>query len=441
MFQTGQVTLTYNKGGDDVTGDLPAKATAKYGEKVGLAGPGNLAKPNATFAGWKLDEDETIYQPGDQVTLEKSRTATAQWTSAKHTVTFNTMGGSDVPSQEVVHGEKLATVTPPTQKDKVFMGWKEQGKENKEAYFDLTSAINEDKTLIAIWQDPVQKINDGDTVEEQFIKVTFNEGAHGKLKLDDAEQTSPVIYKVAKDLSFEDAQAKGMAVPSINPAKYYKAVDVNEGWDQPLALNGQDITFIAQYVPEADVIPIDPRVTPDDKLQEEKPEGMVLVEFVVDENEAYMEGITKYYVAVNKEVNVPSPLVFNKIGNNHFKGWIFNNQVTMKINGSFDKDTKISDKLLEKPKIYVKMPVSGIDLIKIESITPGARGKLEVISGGTTRIYEDGQITTKVRQGRKIVEQKVHGFKLEKALKSGDMINFWATNENGDSEVYKYIVL
>ena len=344
------------------------------------------------------------------------------------------MGGSNVPKQEVVHGATLKAVTPPTQKDKVFMGWKEQGKENEEAYFDLTSSIDEDKTLIAQWQDPVQKIGDGDPVEEQFIKVTFNEGAHGKLKLDDAEQTSPVIYKVAKDLSFEDAQAKGMAVPSINPAKYYKAVDVNEGWDQPLALNGQDITFIAQYEPEADVIPIDPRVTPDDKLQEDKPEGMVLVEFVV-------EGITKYYVAVNKEVNVPSPLVFNKIGNNHFKGWIFNNQVTMKINGSFDKDTKISDKLLEKPKIYVKMPVSGIDLIKIESITPGARGKLEVISGGTTRIYEDSQITTKVRQGRKIVEQKVHGFKLEKALKSGDLINFWATNENGDSEVYKYIVL
>ncbi|MDU7113977.1 MAG: InlB B-repeat-containing protein, partial [Peptoniphilus harei] len=224
IFVAGQVSLTYKKGGDDVTGEVPAAAIVNYGTTVGLAGKGTLAKPNAEFAGWKLDGEDKIYQPGDQVKLEKARTATAQWTTDKHKVTFNTMGGTDVQSQEVVHGGTLRVVTPPTQKDKVFMGWKEQGKEKEEAYFDLTSAINEDKTLIAIWQNPVQKINDTDPVEEQFIKVTFKEGTHGKLKLDKAEQTSPVTYKVAKDLSFDQAVKAGLEVPEITPAKYYKAM-------------------------------------------------------------------------------------------------------------------------------------------------------------------------------------------------------------------------
>ncbi|MDU7114858.1 MAG: hypothetical protein E6315_04510, partial [Peptoniphilus harei] len=212
------------------------------------------------------------------------------------------------------------------------------------------------------------------------------------------------------------------------------------GWDKALELSGENIDFTAIYEPIADVIPIDPEVTPDDKLQEDKPEDMVLVEFVVDEDKAYMDGTTKYYVAKNKEVEVPSPMVFNKNKNDHFKGWRFNDEITMEIKGSFAEDTKISDKLLEKPNIHIMVPTFGINLIKIEQITDGAEGKLEVISDERTEIYESKSITIKVRRGRRFVDQEIQGFQLKEALEKGDVIKFWATNENGDSEVYKYIV-
>ena len=444
MFQAGQVSLTYEKGGDDVTGDLPAKATAKYGEKVGLAGPGNLAKPNATFAGWKLDEDETIYQPGDQVTLEKARTATAQWTTSKHKVTFNTMGGTDVSSQEVVHGEKLATVTPPTQKDKVFMGWKEEGKENEEAYFDLTSAINEDKILIAIWQDPVQKINDGDTVEEQFIKVTFLKGSHGSLKEGQVEGIEKVTYKVAKGLSFEEA--KGLIVPEIVPNKYYKVKQDKEGeapkfgWDKELKLEKQNAEFIAQYEPEADVIPVDPEVTDETQIENEKPEGMILVTFSVDENKAFMVGDTKFYVKANTKVDIPTPVVHpitfeNDEPNDYeFKGWSYEKDAEGRYNFIFTEDTSINDGNLVKPIISLRNPRPNATIVYVAEITEGATAFIEVTRGSNPPILieavknNDGYIVFNVPAG------------LGGKLKRRDKIRAYSKLNNVESDIREYRV-
>ena len=380
IFKSGQVTLTYNKGGEDVTGEVPKDVTVNFGETVGLANKGNLAKPNAEFQGWKLDDDETIYQPGAQIKLEKARTATAQWKSSKHTVTFNTMGGSDVPSQTVDHGGKLTTVTPPTLKDKVFMGWKEQGKEE---FFNLDTAINENKTLVAQWQDPVQNINDGDTVEDQFIKVTFKQGDHGQLKIDNEFKKS-LSYKVQKGIDIDTAIKNGMTIPQIIADNYYKVVDANEGWDKELQLNGQDIDFTAQYEPKADVIPVEPGKT-DKQIQKEKPEGMVLVVFKVDEKKAYMLGDTKFYVKKDEVVNIPKPLVRrleldNGVQNDYvFKGW---DLTALNNEWKFSEDTTIDDGTKVKPTITIILPSAGDSEVIVDSMTEGATASLEVIRKG-----------------------------------------------------------
>lgn len=442
-FTKNNVTLTY-KAGEGATGDVPATQSAPYGGKVVLANADKLSKTNYVFDGWKIGE--TIYKAGEEVTLNGNTTATAQWTPKEYTVMFDLAGGTidgktTKDSIKVKHGKTIEEVDGPIQEGKVFMGWKNKG---EDAIFDFTKPITADKVLVAQWQEPVQKINDGDPVEEQFIKVTFLKGDHGTLKEGQAENLEKVTYKVAKDLNFADAQAKGLVVPGIVPAKYYKAKAENSGWDKALDLNleeGQkEKVFTAQYEPEADVIPVDSKVTEEDQIKKEKPEGMVLVQFVVDDNEAYMDGITKYYVAKNKVVDVPSPLVFNKNENYHFNGWLFNDEVTMKIRGSFAKDTVISDKLLVRPEIHIKVPTPGVDLVKIEDLTAGASGKLEVISGGQSKVYDNAMVQITVRQGRKRVTKEVRGFKLDSPLKKGDQINFWATNDNGDSDVYKYIV-
>ncbi len=69
----------------------------------------------------------------------------------KHTVSFNTHGGSAVASQEIVHGEYLAAApAAPTKDENVFKHWAET--EDGEAV-DVTSfAITADKEFHAVWE-------------------------------------------------------------------------------------------------------------------------------------------------------------------------------------------------------------------------------------------------------------------------------------------------
>ena len=445
-FTKNNVTLTY-KAGEGATGDVPADQSAPHGGKVVLANADKLSKTNYDFDGWKIGE--TIYKAGEEVTLNENTTATAQWKPVTHTVTFDTKGGSDVPKQEIQHGGKLVKdkVTDPTKDGFVFMGWKEKDKESEAAYFDLTQPITADKVLVAIWQEPVQKIGENDPVEEQFIKVTFKQGVHGQLIPDKDKQdvtAATVTYKVAKDYTFDDAIKHGLVVPGVAPANYYKAVDANSGWDKELKLKGQNTTFTAQYEPEADVIPIDPNVTPDEKLQDDKPEGMVLVQFkVADDTKFYLDKNVKYYVKQDAEVRIPTPVVLNKNIGEAFKGWKDVNVVNEPIEAtqdpnaktfewvkqSFKTDTTITDEHLVEPKIFITAPKAGAKIVYIE-ILDGDIGKLQVV--GHDRIYENTKYT---RRGK-----SYRVFKLDQALKIGDGIRYWAEAGGKTSMVKENII-
>ena len=442
-FKLAKVTLTYEANGAE--GTVPPALTVDHGTTVRLAGPGQLKKDNAVFAGWKIG-DKT-YQAADEVTLTENTKAIAQWNVSTHTVMFNSMGGTTVEAQMVNHGGNLKAFDAPTLDGKVFMGWKEKGKENQEGYFDLTQAINEDKFLIAQWQKPVQTIGENDPVEEQFIKVTFNQGDHGTLIPDKDKQdvtAATVTYKVAKDYTFDDAIKHGLVVPGILPNKYYKAKDANSGWDKELKLERQNATFTAQYEPIADVIPIDPNVTPDEKLQDDKPEGMVLVQFkVADDTKFYLDKNVKYYVKQDAEVRIPTPVVLNKNIGEAFKGWKAVNVVNEPIEAtqdpnaktfewvkqSFKTDTTITDEHLVEPKIFITAPKAGAKIVYIE-ILDGDIGKLQVV--GHDRIYENTKYT---RRGK-----SYRVFKLDQALKIGDGIRYWAEAGGKTSMVKENVI-
>ena len=449
IFQSGQVTLTYKKGGEDVTGELPANVSVNVGEIVVLAGKGTLAKPNASFAGWKLDEDEKTYQPGDQVKLEKARTATAQWTTDKHKVEFDTDGGSKAPDTQFVehNGHAKKPATDPTKENFVFLGWKENA--NDENYFDFENKpIDKDLVLYAQWTKAVEKINDGDPVEAEFIKVTFKEGDHGKLKLADTEQTSPVTYKVAKGISFAEAKAAGLEVPEIAPAKYYKVKQDQEGeapkygWDKELKLEGAEIEFIAQYEPIADVIPVDPILTPDENLQNDKPEDMVLVEFKVPEDKAYMLGYTKFYVKKGAPVEITPPLVVKTDENYDFKGWSID-EVTKKFIGTFEEDTTINSDKTEAPDIKIQAPSAGVSFVKIIKLTDGATGHLVLTRNGQEYEFTSTTMILKTRVRRKIVEEQITCFDLSTQslkLQANDKISIYATKDNLKSDTREYTI-
>ncbi|WP_276862883.1 InlB B-repeat-containing protein, partial [Anaerococcus tetradius] len=441
-FKLAKLSLTYDAGG--ASGTVPDPSKVSYGKKVGLKRAENLTKDHSVFAGWKIGDK--IYQAGDEITLKENTTATAQWKPVEHTVTFDSKGGTKLDDQKVKHNDKLKAFTEPKQEGKVFMGWKEN--ENDKNFFNLNTPITEDKNLVAIWQESVQEIKDGDKIEDKFIKVSFKKGNHGKL--DQGEKT----YKIAKNYSFEKAKEKGMEVPTIKADKYYKAKDGESAWDKELALNGQSIEFIAQYELIGDVIPVDKADRDDNEIKKEQPEGTVLVEYkVADTDKAYLDGAYKFFVKKGKEVTIRSPLFVKTDKDYDFKGWTSGNpddqanegeknkweQVAKKdgeekvyIRGIFVKDEIIINQNEDKPFIEIFKANAGDKYVEINELSEGAEGRLSIVrsdeDGNEVETpYESSTKTFKVRRRRKIVtiEKKVFDFKGD-SLQSGDIIRFKA---------------
>lgn len=331
------------------------------------------------------------------------------------------------------------------------MGWKEKGKENEAPYFDLTSSITADKTLIAIWQEPVQKIGENDEVEDQFIKVTFLKGNHGTLYDNQNPEFDKITYKVAKDYTFEEALQNGMVVPGIKANKYYKIKAdengqlINGGWDNEEKLNGQNIVFTAQYEPIADVIPVDPAVTPDDRLQDDKPEGMVLVEFKVPEDKAFMTGDSKFYVKANTDVEIDTPVVHkltlenDAVNDYEFKSWDMtkgeNDKWTFE-NGKwkFEKDTIIGEAEKEKPDIKIgELKPNAVNII-IDVLTEGADGYLEISGNG----IPSGTIIKSTKRGR--LNVFLVRKEIRRGLQRGDKFKIYAIKDGIKSEEREYEV-
>lgn len=412
-FKLVKVTLTYDKGGDDVQGTAPNSVTRDHGSKVVLANQEKLTKENHTFIGWKLDTDKTgkIYQPGDDIILKENTKATAQWKIIQHKVSFDTKGGSDIASQDVDHGSTATRPkTNPTKAGFVFMGWKES--ESDQDYYDFATKITADKTLVAIWEKAVQKIGENDPVEEQFIKVKFEEGKHGSLD-------SETLYKVGKNLTFDQAVQYGLVVPAIKPNEYYKVQKANAGWDKELKLEGKDITFTAQYELESNVIPIKPGKT-DEQIKNEKPEGMIVVDFKVDPEKFYMVGTNKFYVKTNELVTITPPVVLAKKVEYVFKGWANATVVDDKINQEFKEDYTITDSKVDKLELIITVPKEGQKRVYIEKLS-GQKGVLEIISDGSSTSYDS---TTFKRRGK---EYKV--FNLNSPVKAGDILKYWAEDQ------------
>lgn len=441
-FNLINVTLTYDANGGEGKG--PNAKTVEYGTKEFLANQEKLTKENYNFIGWKLSTDNTgkIYEPGDPIILKENTTATAQWKIIQHTVNFDTKGGSDIASQKVDHGSKANKPENPTKAGFVFMGWKEKGKEKEsDPYYNFDTEIIADKTLVATWEKAVQKIDENDTVGEEFIKVIFKEGSRGKLTIKDTEQTNPVAYKVGKDLSFTDAVKYGMVVPDIKPNEYYKAQQANEGWDKALELNKQDITFTAQYEIEDNVIPIKPEKT-DKQIKDETPDDMVVVDFKVDGNRAYLLGTDKFYVKRNQLVNIKAPLVVKTDNEYNFKAWDLN---TEDVNNqvSFATDTTIREAKEEKPDMEIKEASVGLNFVELRELTDGSVGHIILTRGDQSFEFTNVEITKTIRQGRRRRQEVVKGFDLTSqgiSLESGDRIQYYATNGDLQSVIREIIV-
>ena len=134
---------------------------------------GAWVEGNNTYKLTDKDGDYTIY------TLTLTRDV------LKHTVSFNTHGGTAVASEEVVHGEYLAAApAAPTKEDYIFQYW---SLSDGGAEVDVTTVqIDEDKTFHAVWaSDGGIKLIDGTTVNttDYITGVSIVEDEIGGVKL------------------------------------------------------------------------------------------------------------------------------------------------------------------------------------------------------------------------------------------------------------------
>lgn len=315
QFSKGQVTLTYDAG-EGATGNAPEKVTVAKGTKVRLARPDGLSKKDHQFTGWKFDNDQKLYQPGDEVELEKSKTATAQWTKdddiisynpedpitkpkGYHRVKFEADNGltlSDVNYYYVKDGktlklDKLTANKYPTVNPKVgykFDSW-DKGPE--------IANITEDITVKARSTElpPTIEKKDGEEKPNGYVEVKFVAGENGVLVKEGDTIAEKVYY--------------------VNPNKYVTLTPPDTkgktgfkfgAWDKdakiPTLYTDKVTTITAKFNNTDAVIP---------KTSDEvkKPDGYNEVIFVIEGNNGIIpEGQTfTFYVDPNRAVTITPP--------------------------------------------------------------------------------------------------------------------------------------
>ena len=108
-WTVNQYTITFKpeNGGQDIV------IKQDYG--TAITAPANPTKTGYTFAGWDR-ESPTTMPAGDMI-------ITAQWQLNRYTITFDTAGGSEVPSITQDYGTAITAPANPTKTGYTFAGW------------------------------------------------------------------------------------------------------------------------------------------------------------------------------------------------------------------------------------------------------------------------------------------------------------------------------
>ena len=186
-----EYTITFNTdGGTSVT-------PIKQGYGTAINAPAAPTKTGYTFAGWlpKLPEK----MPAENMTIK------AQWTVNQYTITFNTVGGTEIPAITQNYGTDIAAPAAPTKTGYTFVKW--------DRAIPATMPA-EDVTITAQW-----KIN-------QYT-ITFN--------TDGGTPVTPITQDYGTDITA--------------PADPTKTGHTFAGWDEeiPATMPAENVTIKAQW--------------------------------------------------------------------------------------------------------------------------------------------------------------------------------------------------
>lgn len=381
MFKPKEVKLTYDKNGADVTGEVPPVLTVDYDTDVRLAGKGDLAKKDASFKGWKIDEK--TYQAGDQINLKADTTAYAQWGDDKKIieynpddnpttrpddtyvrVTFAVEDGLKLKEQKAYYVKKDANITLGDTglvkpKYDVETGYKFD-KWDK----DDSLVITTDTTVTA------KSTKLGTVIPEKDINGQPNAQPEGY---------KVVVFKV-KDGDADKGSITGVNKFYVNPTEYVTinppTTKANTGfefgaWDKDTTrptVYADDVTTIeARFNELKDVVP---KTKTDDS---EKPKGYVTVTFEIKgQGGNIAEGKpTVYFVNPEKEVTVTPPQTVAETG------YVFE---------KWNQDTTIAKKYTEDTTVKGNFK-------KLDDIIPGKK------DDGTPNAKPDAYITVTFDKG------------------------------------------
>ena len=135
---------------------------------------------------------------------EKTLNFPIPWAKVSYTVTFNSMGGSDVAPQNVNRGATATTPTAPMKAGFEFKGWYTSA--TCETAYDFATAVTEDITLYAKWDrtEPIKPTEIKYTINQHFMNAKGNKQTN--LAHSDKDQSankdtalSDLIKDIAKD--------------------------------------------------------------------------------------------------------------------------------------------------------------------------------------------------------------------------------------------------
>ena len=164
-WTVNQYTITFKpeNGGQDIV------IKQDYG--TAITAPANPTKTGYTFAGWNR-EIPTAMPAGDM-------TITAQWQLNRYTITFDTAGGSEVPSITQDYGTAITPPAAPTRTGYTFAGWDKTIPSTMPAGdMTITARWTENRVIVIIRPDDSKDEPDPGTIHQWGPWRSNGDGTH-----------------------------------------------------------------------------------------------------------------------------------------------------------------------------------------------------------------------------------------------------------------------
>ena len=164
-WTVNQYTITFKpeNGGQDIV------IKQDYG--TAITAPANPTKTGYTFAGWDRESPTTM--PAGDMTI------TAQWQLNRYTITFDTAGGSEVPSITQDYGTAITPPAAPTRTGYTFAGWDREIPTAMPAEnITLTARWTENRVIVIIRPDDSKDEPDPGTIHQWGPWRSNGDGTH-----------------------------------------------------------------------------------------------------------------------------------------------------------------------------------------------------------------------------------------------------------------------